>query len=74
METGMWSVALVTVMALLAPAAWSHQATAPGERIGQVSFPVLCNPSVQHSCERAVALLHFFWYLESAKALLGASR
>jgi tetratricopeptide (TPR) repeat protein len=38
------------------------------EKIGQVRFPVSCAPAVQKPFERAVALLHSFWYLEAAKA------
>ncbi len=38
------------------------------EKIGRVRFPVSCAPAVQQPFERAVALLHSFWYLESAKA------
>src|SRR5438034_9948188 len=38
------------------------------EKIGQVRFPVSCAPAMQKPFERAVALLHSFWYLESAKA------
>jgi tetratricopeptide (TPR) repeat protein len=38
------------------------------EKIGQVRFAVSCAPAVQKPFERAVALLHSFWYLEAAKA------
>jgi len=38
------------------------------EKIGQVSFPVSCSAAVQRPFERAVALLHSFWYLEAIKA------
>src|SRR2546422_3050954 len=38
------------------------------EKIGQVRFAVSCIPAVQEPFERAVALLHSFWYLEAAKA------
>ena len=38
------------------------------EKIGQVHFPIACAPAVQKPFERAVALLHSFWYLEAAKA------
>ncbi|PYM26346.1 MAG: hypothetical protein DMD78_04460 [Candidatus Rokuibacteriota bacterium] len=38
------------------------------DRIGKVRFPVSCVPAVQQPFERAVALLHSFWYLEAAKA------
>ena len=35
------------------------------ERLGTVSFPVSCAPSVQGSVNRGIALLHDFWYEES---------
>ena len=38
------------------------------ERIGRVRFAVSCLPAVQKPFERAVALLHSFWYLEASKA------
>jgi hypothetical protein len=38
------------------------------EKIGRVKFPVSCAAAVQPPFERAVALLHSFWYLEAAKA------
>ena len=39
-----------------------------GEKLGTVRFPVSCAPAVQADFERAVALLHSFWYEESLKA------
>jgi tetratricopeptide (TPR) repeat protein len=74
MKIGVGWFAVVTVMTLQAPAAWAHQATSAGERIGQVSFPVSCNPAVQKPFERSVALLHSFWYLESAKAFTAVTQ
>src|SRR5438309_5965834 len=44
------------------------------ERIGRVRFAVSCVPAVQQPFERAVALLHSFWYLESAKAFAEISQ
>jgi len=38
------------------------------ERLGTVRFPVSCAPAVQADFERAVALLHSFWYEEALKA------
>src|SRR5258706_10688878 len=38
------------------------------EKMGQVRFPISCAAAVQKPFERAVALLHSFWYLEAAKA------
>jgi tetratricopeptide (TPR) repeat protein len=45
-----------------------------GEKIGQVSFPISCNPAVQKPFERGVALLHSFWYLESVKAFTAVTQ
>jgi hypothetical protein len=74
MKTGTWCIVLVAVVATLASPAWSHDAGGPGERIGQVSFPISCAPAVQPSFERAVALLHSFWYLESLKAFTAVTQ
>ena len=38
------------------------------ERLGTVRFPISCAPAVQPDFERAVALLHSFWYEEAVKA------
>jgi tetratricopeptide (TPR) repeat protein len=35
------------------------------EKLGTVSFPTSCDPRVQPKFERAVALLHSFWYREA---------
>jgi len=49
---------------LLAPAlALSHDEPGSyGGRLGKVSFPTSCDPKVQADFERAVAMLHSFWY------------
>jgi len=62
-------VPLLVVAFVLGDAPLSAQVVPPlGEKIGQVTFPVSCAPAMQKPFERAVALLHSFWYLESAKA------
>ena len=62
-------VPLLVVAFFLGDAPLSAQVVPPpGEKIGQVTFPVSCAPAMQKPFERAVALLHSFWYLESAKA------
>lgn len=38
------------------------------EKLGTVSFLTSCSPSVQPQFERAVALLHSFWFSEGLKA------
>jgi hypothetical protein len=34
----------------------------PSEKLGKVHFPVSCDPSAQQRFDRAVALLHSFWF------------
>ena len=38
-----------------------------GEKLGRVNFSVSCNSAAQQQFNRAVALLHSFWYEEAAK-------
>lgn len=45
----------------------AHGGTPP-ERLGRVTFPVSCNPEAQQRFERAMALLHSFWWSEAHKA------
>ena len=51
----------------------SHPAPA-ADRIGQVSFSISCAPATQRPFERAVALLHSFWYLEAVKGFTEVTR
>jgi hypothetical protein len=54
------------VWAWPAAAQHAHHALAT-EKIGQVTFPISCAPAAQKPFDRAVALLHSFWYLEAVK-------
>jgi len=47
-----------------ASAAWAD----PAEKLGQVSFANSCSEAVQPHLQRAVALLHSFWWSEGDKA------
>ena len=58
------ALALTVLVLAAAPVA----AAGDGEKLGSVHFPVSCAPAVQADFERAVALLHSFWYEESLKA------
>lgn len=40
----------------------------PPERLGRVNFPDECRPAAHARFERAVALLHSFWYEEAARS------
>ncbi len=52
----------------VAAAALSQSASKAPEQLGRVSFANSCAPEVQPSFERAVALLHSFWWQEGEKA------
>ncbi len=56
-----WSTLLVTFASMLPALAQSP------ERLGTVSFPVSCAESQQVAINRAVALVHDFWYEESQR-------
>ncbi len=51
----------------VAGAASGQSAGKPPEQLGRVSFANSCAPAVQASFERAVALLHSFWWQEGEK-------
>ena len=40
----------------------------PQEKLGKVSFPTSCNRKVQPQFDRAVAMLHSFWFQQDEKA------
>ena len=58
------ALALTVLLLAGATVASAHD----GEKLGTVRFPVSCAPAVQPDFERAVALLHSFWYEEALKA------
>lgn len=42
--------------------------------VGNVSFPTSCSPAVQPDFNRAVALLHSFWYKKSEETFLSVAK
>src|SRR5579859_942086 len=66
---------LARCLMVLALAPWQLRAAAPEtgpgpdphEKLGTVSFAVSCAPTVRASFDRAVALLHNFWYDEAER-------
>ena len=61
------AVALAFLAAFGAPSR-AHDAASPSEQLGSVSFAASCQPEVQATLERGVALLHSFWFLPANKA------
>ncbi len=63
------SLTVVTAFALVAlPAAAQEHAHGAPEELGHVTFPVTCSPEAQHRFERAMAVLHSFWWEEAPRA------
>lgn len=58
-------IALPVAASSGACAAAGSSAAATEERLGSVSFPQSCSPSVRAGFNRGVALLHDFWYEEA---------
>src|SRR5882672_9166563 len=44
------------------------------DKVGTVRFPTSCSPAVQSDFERAVAMLHSFWFSASTDAFLAVSQ
>ena len=51
-----------------APPQHPHETGQPPQKLGQVSFETSCDPAVKADFNRAVALLHSFWFGASAAA------
>jgi len=66
------------VVAVATLPAWGHaEATAPSgvkpgeQKLGTVTFPTSCTPAAQQQFERAVAMVHSFFYPDTLKAFQG---
>ena len=62
-----------TMVRVLGLVAWVYGALVIGshaaeEQLGKVHFPVSCSPAAQAQFDRAMALLHSFFYPETVKA------
>src|SRR5208283_4789024 len=72
MTSGRFALGLLGVVALCAhaatPAPAPPAAKVPAAALGHVSFPTSCDPKVQAAFERAVAMLHSFWFSAGEEA------
>jgi len=50
------------------PVATAQQKTGDAEKLGNVHFAVSCLPATQPQFDRAVAMLHSFWYPQDLNA------
>jgi tetratricopeptide (TPR) repeat protein len=66
------SFTLLAVFLFVSPLEAHEEGATPGktptEVFGTVHFATSCSPTVEKSFDRAVALLHSFWYVEAEKA------
>jgi tetratricopeptide (TPR) repeat protein len=67
MKTLRW-FSLCMLVLLWASVIWGQAPTAGTEQLGQVNFAIACRAEVQADFNRAVALLHSFWFDAAAKA------
>ncbi len=69
MAKTMWRlVAVLALAAMGTPGAFAEEGGKPPEQLGKVAFANSCSAAVQDEFERAVALLHSFWWQEGGKA------
>jgi hypothetical protein len=54
---------------------WSyfHAGAIAQEKLGKVDFPISCTPEAQAQFNRAVAMLHSFWFPQAPKAFAAVS-
>ena len=60
------ALAALATAALALPAAAQHEHGAASDTLGTVTFASSCAPAVQPTLNRAVAMLHSFWFQEAA--------
>jgi tetratricopeptide (TPR) repeat protein len=57
-----------------AAAAQGHTPSHAGESLGRAHFPVSCSPAAQEEFDRALAMLHSFWFPQARVAFTGVTR
>ena len=60
---------LLVILAL----SFSLRAVGAQEKLGKVDFPISCSPEAQAQFNRAVAMLHSFWFPQAPKAFTAVS-
>src|SRR5262245_63967146 len=68
MRRGLPFIAALALTGYIAVGSGLAQQHAGHEKLGKVNFPNTCSPAVQADLNRAVALLHSFWFVAAVKA------
>ena len=67
--------ALLASIAISSPTSAQHEHSAnEPERLGHVEFSTSCDPALQLDFNRAVAMLHSFWYQKSAETFAAIAK
>lgn len=61
-------LSLMLMLLLLVTRVVAHEGTPDAEKLGHVHFATSCSAEAQTHFDRAVALLHSFWFAEATKA------
>jgi tetratricopeptide (TPR) repeat protein len=67
-------LALLALGFASAAAAQDHTTSHAAESLGRAHFPVSCSPAAQAEFDRALAMLHSFWFPQATVAFTGATR
>jgi tetratricopeptide (TPR) repeat protein len=67
-------LALLALGFASAAAAQDHTTSHAAESLGHAHFPVSCSPAAQAEFDRALAMLHSFWFPQATVAFTGATR
>src|SRR5512147_997523 len=70
---GMTAAKSLVIVLLAAPLAAQEHVHPGAERLGHVEFPVGCSAPARLGFERAMALLHSFWWGEAERAFQGVA-
>lgn len=68
MKTHLLAALVGSALSLYAAPGTAHEGDSQTGKLGKVSFPTSCDPKLQADFERAVAMLHSFWYVAAEKA------
>jgi tetratricopeptide (TPR) repeat protein len=60
-------VMTLALLGVVCAVALPPSALAQQDKLGKVTFPTSCNPSVQAQFERGVAMLHSYWFIQARK-------
>ena len=67
MKSARFVLSAAVLLVLCAAMAMAQEKAASPEKLGKVDFPVSCNPDAQAQFNRAVAMLHSFWFPQAPK-------